>query len=434
MGAVQKNALNEVNMFVDNVTIYVKAGDGGNGAVSFHREKYVSKGGPDGGDGGKGGNIIFTVDEGTNTLLAFKYRKKFIAGNGEGGKGGKMHGKTADDLIIPVPIGTVIKNTQTGAVIHDMSDGKPFTLCRGGRGGWGNRHFATPTRQIPRFAKSGTKGEVREVTLELILIADVGLVCMPSVGKSSILSQISAARPKIAQYHFTTLSPNLGVVSYGEGGFVAADIPGLIEGAADGLGLGHSFLRHVERCRMIVHVVDIASTEGRDPIEDIKTINEELRRCSPELASRPMLIAALKCDALDRDTVDVDAFEAFVRENGWELIYISAATGENMKEFVNLVGERLRSLPPVITYEAEEEEIVTVKSVETTVRKDGDTYIVEGEWLFNLLGQVNPYDRESLAYFGRVLSKYGVIDLLEEHGCKNGDTVSVYDFEFDFVK
>ncbi len=421
-------------MFVDNVTIYVKAGDGGNGAVSFHREKYVSKGGPDGGDGGKGGNIVFTVDEGTNTLIAFRYKRKFIAENGEGGKGGKMHGKTGADLIIPVPHGTVIKNAKTGSVIHDMSDGKPFILCKGGRGGWGNRHFATPTRQIPRFAKSGTKGEEKEVTLELKMIADVGLIGMPSVGKSSILAQISAARPKIAQYHFTTLSPNLGVVSYGESGFVAADIPGLIEGAADGLGLGHSFLRHVDRCRMLVHVVDIASTEGRDPVDDIEKINEELFRYSPELAERPQLIAANKCDVLDRETVDVERFEQFVRENGWDLIYISAATGENMKAFVAKIAEMLRDLPPVTVYEAEEEETVEIKGVETTVRKEGDVYIVEGEWLFNLLGQVNPYDRESLAYFGRVLTKYGVIALLEENGCKNGDTVSVYDFEFDFVK
>ncbi len=422
-------------MFVDNVTIYVKAGDGGNGAVSFHREKYVSKGGPDGGDGGKGGNIVFTIDEGTNTLLAFRYKKKFIAQNGENGKGGKMHGKTAPDLIIPVPYGTVIRNAKTGAIIHDMSDNKPFTLCKGGRGGWGNRHFATPTRQIPRFAKSGTKGEEREVTLELKMIADVGLIGMPSVGKSSILAQISAARPKIAQYHFTTLSPNLGVVSYGENGFVAADIPGLIEGAADGLGLGHSFLRHIERCRMLVHVVDVASTEGRDPVDDIEKINDELFRYSPELAKRPQLIAANKCDVLDPEVVDVERFEAYVREHGWELIYISAATGENMKEFVNLIGERLRELPPVTVYEAEETaEEVEIKGVETTVRKEGNVYVVEGEWLFNLLGQVNPYDRESLAYFGRVLTKYGVISLLEENGCKNGDTVSVYDFEFDFVK
>ena len=422
-------------MFVDKVTIYVKAGDGGNGCISFHREKYVAKGGPDGGDGGRGGNVVFTVDEGTNTLLAFKYRRKFIAGNGEGGKAGKMHGKSADDLLVPVPPGTLLRDADSGAIIHDMSDGKPFVLCRGGRGGWGNRHFATPTRQIPRFAKNGTKGEERDVTLELKMIADVGLVGLPSVGKSSILAAISAARPKIAEYHFTTLSPNLGVVAYGDGGFVAADIPGLIEGASSGAGLGHEFLRHVDRCRMLVHVVDIASVEGRDPIADMETINSELEMYSPELADRPQLVAANKFDAVDEETFDRERFEEYVRSHGWELIYISAATGYNMKEFVNKVGAMLETLPPVTVYEPEvTDEPVISSGVETTVRKDGDVYVVEGEWLFNLLGQVNLSDRESLAYFGRVLTKYGVIDMLEENGCKNGDTVSIYDFQFDFVK
>ncbi len=422
-------------MFIDKVTIHVKAGDGGGGCVSFHREKYVAKGGPDGGDGGRGGNVVFTIDKGTNTLLSFRYRKKFIAENGEAGKPGKMHGASADDLLIPVPEGTLLRDAETGRIIHDMSDGEDFVLCRGGRGGWGNRHFATPTRQIPRFAKNGTKGEERDVTLELKMIADVGLVGLPSVGKSSILAAISAARPKIADYHFTTLSPNLGVVAYGDGGFVAADIPGLIEGAADGAGLGHEFLRHVDRCRMLVHVVDVASVEGRDPIEDIKTINSELERYSPELASRPMMIAANKFDAIDEGTFDRERFESFVRENGWELIYISAATGYNMKEFVDTVGKRLESLPPITVYEPETEpEPVIQKSVETTVRREGDVFVVEGEWLFDLLGHVNLSDRESLSYFGRILTKYGVIDMLEENGCVDGDTVSIYDFEFDFVK
>ena len=422
-------------MFIDKVTIHVKAGDGGNGCVSFHREKYVAKGGPDGGDGGRGGNIVFTVDKGTNTLLAFRYRKKFIADNGEGGKNGKMHGKSADDLLIPVPEGTLLRDAESGRIIHDMSDGEPFVLCRGGRGGWGNRHFATPTRQIPRFAKNGTKGEERDVTLELKMIADVGLVGLPSVGKSSILASVSAARPKIADYHFTTLSPNLGVVAYGDGGFVAADIPGLIEGASEGAGLGHEFLRHIDRCRMLVHVVDIASVEGRDPVEDIETINAELFRWSPEMCERPMIVAANKFDAVDEEVFDRARFEAYVAENGWELIYISAATGYNMKELVDMIGSRLRELPPVTVYEAEAEpEPVISSGVETTVRREGDVFVVEGQWLFNLLGQVNLSDRESLSYFGRVLTKYGVIDLLEEHGCQHGDTVSIYDFEFDFVK
>ena len=423
-------------MFIDKVTIHVKAGDGGGGCVSFHREKYVAKGGPDGGDGGRGRSIVFTVDEGTNTLLAFRYRKKFTAENGEAGKPGKMHGRSADDLLIPVPAGTILRDADTGAVIHDMSDGKPFVLCRGGRGGWGNRHFATPTRQIPRFAKNGTRGEERDVTLELKMIADVGLVGLPSVGKSSILAAISAARPKIAEYHFTTLSPNLGVVAYGDGGFVAADIPGLIEGASGGAGLGHEFLRHIDRCRMLVHVVDVASVEGRDPVDDIKTINAELKLYSPELADRPQIIAANKTDAVDESVFDREKFESYVRENGWELIYISAATGYNMKEFVNMIGEKLKTLPPVTVYEPEvpTEPVIQNAGVETTVRREGGVFVVEGEWLFNLLGSVNLSDRESLSYFGRVLNKYGVIDLLEENGCRNGDTVSIYDFEFDFVK
>ncbi|MBQ7386604.1 MAG: GTPase ObgE, partial [Clostridia bacterium] len=282
-------------MFIDNIKIYVKAGDGGNGAVTFHREKYVSAGGPDGGDGGRGGNIIFDIDDGANTLLSFRYKRKFVAENGDNGKGGKMHGKSGADVVIKVPNGTLIKDVTSGKIIYDMANGGPFVLCRGGRGGWGNRHFATPTRQIPRFAKSGTKGEEREVLLELKMLAEVGLVGFPNVGKSSILSRISSAKPKIANYHFTTLSPNLGVVSSGEGrGFLAADIPGLIEGASEGHGLGHAFLRHVERCRLILHVVDIAGTDGRDPSDDVDKINSELVKYSPEMAERPQIIVANK--------------------------------------------------------------------------------------------------------------------------------------------
>ncbi|MBQ9112690.1 MAG: GTPase ObgE [Clostridia bacterium] len=426
-------------MFVDNVKIYIKAGDGGNGAIAFHREKYVSHGGPSGGDGGHGGNIVFRVDKGTNTLLAFRYKHKFIAANGGNGKSEKFHGATADDLIISVPEGTLIKDAVTGKIIHDMTEngGADYVCCKGGRGGWGNRHFATPTRQIPMFAKNGTKGEEKEVILELKMLADVGLIGYPSVGKSSILSCISAAKPKIADYHFTTLSPNLGVVSTGaESGFVAADIPGLIEGASEGLGLGHAFLRHVDRCRLLLHVVDISCFEGRDPVEDIKLINTELEKYSPALALRPQIIVANKCDALDRDHVDIPAFEAYVKELDCELIYVSAATGEGLDELVSLCAERLAELPPMLIYESEytPEDAYAEKGKETTVRRENDTFIVEGEWLYNLMGQINFDDYESMNYFQKVLRNSGVFDLLESKGCTEGHTVSIYDFEFDYVK
>ena len=426
-------------MFVDNVRIYVKAGDGGNGAVAFHREKYVSHGGPDGGDGGRGGNIVFRVDEGTNTLLAFRYKHKFIAQNGGSGKGGKLHGATAPDLIITVPPGTLIRDAESGKVIHDMTEnsGADYICCKGGRGGFGNRHFATPTRQVPMFAKNGSKGEEKNLTLELKMLADVGLIGYPSVGKSSILSRISAAKPKIADYHFTTLSPNLGVVStFGEQGFVAADIPGLIEGASDGAGLGHAFLRHVDRCRLLLHVVDIASTEYRDPIEDIKNINFELRQYSEALATRPQIIVANKVDCLDRERVDIDEFEEFVRDNGWELVYVSAVTGEGLDKMVSMAAEALKELPPMLIYEQEysPEDAYVGGSRDTTVRRENDTFYVEGEWLYNLMGQINFDDYESLNFFQKVLKNSGVFELLESKGCTDGMTVSIYDFEFDYVK
>ena len=426
-------------MFVDHVRIYVKAGDGGNGAVAFHREKYISNGGPDGGDGGHGGNVIFRVDPGSNTLLAFRYKHKFIAKNGEDGKGSKFHGATAEDLIISVPPGTLIRDTATGKILHDMTEGNgaDYVCCKGGRGGFGNRHFATPTRQIPMFAKNGTKGEEKELTLELKMLADVGLIGYPSVGKSSILARISSAKPKIADYHFTTLSPNLGVVSTGdESGFVAADIPGLIEGASEGAGLGHEFLRHVDRCRLLLHVVDISCAEYRNPVEDIQIINRELAGYSPELASRPQIIVANKCDALDRTLVDIPAFEAFVAENGWELLYVSAATGAGLDTLIRRTAERLRELPPMRIYESEyqPEDTYAGASKETTVRRENDTFYVEGEWLYNLMGQINFSDYESLNYFQRVLRNSGVFDLLEEKGCTDGHTVSIYDFEFDYIK
>ena len=426
-------------MFIDNIKIYVKAGDGGNGAVSFHREKYVSAGGPDGGDGGRGGNIIFRIDEGANTLLAFRYKRKFIAENGQNGMPGKMHGKSGQDVIITVPQGTLIKDPETGKIIFDMGSDREFILCKGGRGGWGNRHFATPTRQIPRFAKSGTKGEEREVLLELKMLAEVGLIGFPNVGKSSILSRISSAKPKIANYHFTTLSPNLGVVSMGEGrGFLAADIPGLIEGASEGQGLGHDFLRHVDRCRLLLHVVDIAGTDGRDPVEDIEKINFELSQYSEQLATRPQIIVANKIDSvLEEEEIYIN-FKNYVEKNNLPVVYVSAVTGEGLDQLVKMAVDKLKDLPPVTIYDPEysdEDEAIasSVGARETIVRRENDKFIVEGEWLYNFMGQINFDDYESLNFFQRVLIKNGVIDKLRQAGVEEGDTVSIYDFEFDFV-
>ena len=424
-------------MFIDKIQIYIKAGDGGNGAISFRREKYVAQGGPDGGDGGHGGNIVFRIDEGSNTLLAFRYKRKFIAGNGGNGKGAKFHGATADDLVIMVPRGTLIKDATTGRIIKDMSDDNDFICCKGGRGGWGNKHFATPTRQVPNFAKNGTKGEEKEVILELKMLADVGIIGYPSVGKSSILARISAAKPKIADYHFTTLSPNLGVVSTGgESGFVAADIPGLIEGASDGAGLGHAFLRHIDRCRLLWHVVDISCFEGRDPVDDIIKINTELERYSPELATRKQIVVANKIDALDPEMVDIKAFEKYVKNNGWELMYVSAVTGEGLDKLIKYSSDELKELPPMTIYEAEyePEDAYVGGGKETTIRRENGVFIVEGEWLFNLMGQINFSDYESMNYFQRILYRSGVFEELEKNGCVDGDTVSIYDFEFDFVK
>ncbi len=426
-------------MIIDKVQIYVKAGNGGNGCVSFRREKYVSHGGPDGGDGGNGGNIVLQIDEGENTLLRYKYHRKFIAENGGDGMKSKFHGKTADDLILKVPPGTVVRDANTGKIIKDMSDCEPFMLCKGGRGGWGNRHFSTPTRQIPRFAKSGIKGEEKEVILELKMLADVGLVGFPNVGKSMILSKISAARPKIANYEFTTLSPNLGVVDAGdENSFVVADIPGIIEGASEGAGLGHEFLRHIDRCRLLIHVVDISSYSGRDPIEDIKLINSELADYSEELANRPQIIAANKSDMVDEEVFDRKAFEKYVEKMGYKLIYISALTGENVKELVHMAAEDLKELPPLTLYEADyfpEDDVLDDKSNhDIVIRNENGIYVVEAEWIYRLMGSINFDDYESLMYFQKVLKNSGVFDKLEAYGVKDGDTVSMYDFEFDFVK
>ncbi|MBQ8381550.1 MAG: GTPase ObgE [Clostridia bacterium] len=427
-------------MFIDNIKIYVKAGDGGDGAVAFHREKYVNAGGPDGGDGGRGGNVIFRVDTGANTLLAFRYKRKFVAENGQNGSGGKKHGKNGEDVVIPVPEGTIVRDAASGRILFDMATAEEYTVCRGGRGGWGNRHFATPTRQIPRFAKSGSKGEERELTLELKMLAEVGLIGFPNVGKSSILSRISSAKPKIANYHFTTLSPNLGVVRTGEGkGFLAADIPGLIEGASSGAGLGHAFLRHIDRCRLLLHVVDISEENALGPIESIKRIDEELKLYSEDLTSRPQIIVANKIDAtLMDDEPYVKEFFDYCREIKRPVVAVSAVTGEGLDELVRLAAETLKTLPPLTVYEPdiapEDELLLTEEDVmETTVRKEGNIFVVEGKWLFDFMSRINFSDYESLNFFQRVLIKNGVIAKLREAGVEEGDTVSIYDFEFDFV-
>ena len=425
-------------MLFDRVKIFCKAGDGGNGCVSFHREKYVAKGGPDGGDGGNGGSIIFKVDEGATTLLYYKYRRKFIAQNGGDGKASKWHGANGEDLTLLVPRSTLIKDAETGAIIKDMSDCDEFRVLKGGRGGWGNKHFATPTRQIPRFAKSGIKGEEKEIALELKMIADVGLIGLPNVGKSSILSVISASRPKIGNYNFTTLSPNLGVVKVRDNdGFIAADIPGLIEGASEGAGLGHEFLRHVERCRLLLHVVDISGQTLNDPIDDIELINNELVNYSEALADRPQIIVANKSDMIDEEIVDIEEFEAYVKDMGYELIYVSAATRENIDKMVDMVWDRLKLLPPTQVFEStyvEPEVFDDTKDHDVTITNVNGVYVVEADWLYKVMGSVNFDDRESLSYFQRVLKNSGVIDKLEEKGVVDGDTVSIYDFEFDFIK
>ncbi|MCQ2455764.1 MAG: GTPase ObgE [Clostridia bacterium] len=436
-------------MFIDKIKIYVKAGAGGNGAVSFRREKYVAKGGPDGGDGGNGGSVIFRCDSSINTLLAFRYKRKFVAENGGDGEGSKFHGKNGEDVVIKVPKGTLIRDPESGRIIKDMCDDDDFVLCRGGRGGWGNKHFATPTRQIPRVAKSGLPGDEAEVLLELKMIADVGFVGLPSAGKSSLLAAISSARPKIAEYHFTTLEPSLGVVSVdGEKGFVAADIPGLIEGAADGAGLGHDFLRHIERCRMLIQVVDAAGTEGRRPIDDFRVIDEELEKFSPTLAARPRIIAANKADLMVNGedefslipeiSEEAAELEAEAERLGYKVVYISAGARLGLKALISETAKVLETLPPVLTYESEaapvtENDEMAGADAVTIHRGDDASFIVEGEWADKLVGRVNFDDKESLMYFERSLIKAGIIDRLREAGCEEGDTVNFCGIEFDFI-
>lgn len=423
-------------MFIDIAKIKIKAGNGGNGAVSFHREKYVAAGGPDGGDGGKGGNIVFQVDDNLSTLADFRYKRKYAAPNGENGRGNRCFGRGGEDYIIRVPRGTLVKDAETGRLLADMSDDEPQIVAKGGRGGWGNSHFATPTRQVPRFAKPGTPGEEFEVQLELKLLADVGLVGYPNVGKSTLVSVVSEAKPNIANYHFTTLTPVLGVVRMGEGSsFVMADIPGLIEGAGEGVGLGHQFLRHVERCRLLVHIVDVAGSEGRDPKEDFEIINRELEKFNPELAQRPMLVAGNKCDLATDE--QIEEFRQYVEGKGYSFFPIMAAIRYDVDPLLKKIQEMLQTLPPVRRFEAEPAPQVEVESMENTqvqITRHDNVFIVEGKWLLQLINSVNFDDYESLQYFQRVLIQTGVIDALREAGCEEGDTVSMYDLEFDFVE
>ncbi len=422
-------------MFVDIAKIKIKAGDGGNGAVSFHREKYVASGGPDGGDGGKGGDIVFKVDDNLATLSDFRYKRKYKAPNGQPGSGGRRNGKKGEDLIIYVPRGTVIREVHSGKIMADMSDDDVFIAAKGGRGGWGNPHFATPTRQAPRFAKNGAPGEEWEITMELKLLADVGLLGFPNVGKSTFISVVSEAKPIIADYHFTTLTPVLGVVSMGEGNsFVMADIPGLIEGASDGVGLGHEFLKHVERCRLLVHIIDVAGSEGRDPISDFEKINEELVKFNPELAEREQIVVGNKLDLASDE--QLERAEKYFKENGYEYYTMCAPILEGTQEIINAVAKKLATLPPIKRYEKEEipaEFIANNNTGKFTVTVDDGIYYVEAEWLLKILSRLDLDDYESLQYFQRVLHSSGIIDALKERGIEEGDTVSIYDLEFDYV-
>lgn len=425
-------------MFVDQAKIYIKAGDGGDGAVSFHREKYVAAGGPDGGDGGKGGDIVFVVDDNISNLIDFRYKRKYVAEKGQNGGGKNCSGRNAPDLVVKVPRGTVVKEIKSGRILADLSTDEPAIIAHGGKGGRGNAHFATSTRQIPKFAKPGFRGDEYEVMLELKLIADVGLVGFPNVGKSTLISVVSAAKPKIANYHFTTLTPVLGVVKIEEGkSFVMADIPGLIEGASEGVGLGHEFLRHVERCRLIVHVIDVSGSEGRDPIEDFKAINHELENFSMELAEAPQIVAANKSDMATPE--QVERLRSYVEDQGLLFYEISAATTKGTKELMYGVWERLSVLPPVKQFEAQpltqeelDDKLISKKDFRVTV-EDG-VYFVEADWLLDILRTANMDDYSSLQYFQNVLRTSGIIDKLEEMGIEEGDTVSIFDFEFEYLR
>ena len=426
-----------MEMFVDKVRITVAGGRGGDGAVAFHREKYVAAGGPDGGDGGHGGSVILRVNDNLSTLLDFRYKRKYTAQAGVNGQGRKMNGKRGEPLIIQVPRGTVVRDAESNAIIVDMSTGEDFVIAKGGSGGWGNAHFATPTRQVPRFAKQGTPGQTRDVILELKLLADVGLVGFPNVGKSTLLSVTSNARPKIANYHFTTLYPNLGVIYVQEGvSFVMADIPGIIEGAADGAGLGHDFLRHIDRCRLLVHVVDVSGSEDRDPIEDFDAICEELKNYSVDLSNRPMIVAANKIDLMMPESDNLERLRTHVEAKGYEMYEISAGTTQGTRHLMQVVAEKLRTLPPVTIYEPEYVAPVVESGDygEFEIQHEGNVWVVSGMWIERMVGNINFEDYESRNYFDQLLRKSGLFKKMEEMGIQDGDIVSIDDLEFEYQK
>ena len=424
-------------MFTDYVKIVIKSGNGGDGAITFRREKYVAAGGPDGGDGGRGGNIYFRVDPNANTLIDFRYTKKFKAQNGENGSGSNKYGKAGEDLYIDVPIGTIIKDAKTGKVVADLSkQGQIELVLKGGRGGKGNSHFATATRQVPRFAQAGEEGEEKEVILELKLLADVGLLGFPNVGKSTFLSMVTDAKPKIANYHFTTIIPNLGVVKTKTGdSFVIADIPGIIEGASEGIGLGIQFLRHVERTRLLLHVIDVSGIEGRNPVKDYYTINEELKKYSEKLSKKKQIIVANKVDIMQDDT-GFKELEKIAQKENLEIYKISGVTGEGVSELLDRVSSILKTLPKEEIVEEAEKKVYTLEEDENefTVRKEGEIFVVEGKAVNRLMGRINIDDNESMYYFQKKLKELGIEEELKKQGIREGDYVKMLNWTFEWFE
>ena len=423
-------------MIIDYVKIKVTSGNGGNGAKTFRREKYVANGGPDGGDGGKGGDVYFVASDNTSTLLDFRYKKEFKAENGKNGEGSRKSGKSGEDLYIKVPLGTIVRDLDKDKIIADISKkDEKFLVAKGGRGGRGNQHFATPTRQVPNFAEMGEDGVTKNIELELKMIADVGLIGYPNVGKSTLISNVSSARPKIANYHFTTLDPTLGVVKVNDETFVMADIPGLIEGASEGIGLGHKFLKHVERTRLLLHVIDVTGSEGRNPIEDYKKINEELNKYSEKLSKKEQIVVANKIDSLDSENKNLDELEKFCKKNKLTLFKISAVTGEGINELLSFVAQKLKTI--------EKEEIVEIDYTyefddlsrdDYNIVKKGDTYLLTGNLIERLMKKVNVFDSESRGYMQIMLQRLGVMDKLKDMGLKDGDTIDIIGYQMEYFE